>query len=54
MRMRAVTRVPVNHAKIATRRKKNVSWGDLEVFEYDEDGAVEGIIDYDTTNVVIA
>jgi len=35
-RMRAATILPSERTKGARRRKKRVSWGDMEVFEYDE------------------
>jgi hypothetical protein len=35
------------------RRKKSVSWGDVEVFRYSERAAVAGIVVYDSTGAVV-
>jgi hypothetical protein len=35
------------------RRKKSVSWGDVEVFKYSEQAAVAGIVVYDSTGAVV-
>jgi hypothetical protein len=53
-RMRAVTKTAVETGKSTNgQKKKRVSWGDMEVFEYDEQGVVESIIENDSTEAVV-
>jgi hypothetical protein len=51
-RMRAVTMIPGEPVR-RIRRKKSVSWGDVEVFKYSEQAAVAGIVVYDSTGAVV-
>lgn len=52
-RMRAATKIPGGPTKRVTTRTKRVSWGDMEVFRYDEQAEVAGIVEYDSTNAVV-
>jgi hypothetical protein len=40
-------------ARKTIRKKKRVSWGDVEVFEYSEQATVAGIVVYDSTGAVV-
>jgi hypothetical protein len=52
-RMRAVTRLPIEPFRKTTKRKRRVSWGHVEVFEYDEQAKVAGVVEYDSTDAVV-